>query len=403
MNEKNTSELHGVSDETILLDFEHLAGGRNCMTSSLWKLLHHTGVDISEEMLVGIASGLGFIYWKMKQLKVPFVGGMNGGRFPTILGLAVDRLGGEWNVLKTASAKRAHLQMKDVLRMNQPALVCVDMAYLDYLSLGGENEDHFGMHTILVYGIDEKKNEALVSDRFSTPITMRLSDLQKARDSKHHPFPALNKLLTIKMPETLTPLEDIIPMAIRENTKFMLDPPIRNMGLKGILKWKEELAKYQKLLAGPAEMVQALTEHYVYIEVGGSGGALFRRMYTDFLQESSDLMNDSTLRSASASYSKISDCWSEIANLILPESSPALSSIRSILWDNNVDLEKDGVKAFDKVKNRLSVLPKLYNKAQAEVAEFDKFITPVLDCLEKVYELEYDAMTLLDEWAAGFS
>ena len=66
------------------------------MTSSLWKLLNHMGHKISEEMLVGIASGLGFIYWKMKQMPTPFVGGMNGGRFPTILGLAVDRLGGEW-------------------------------------------------------------------------------------------------------------------------------------------------------------------------------------------------------------------------------------------------------------------------------------------------------------------
>ena len=240
MNNDPDFNLMGVKDERILLDFQHLPGGRNCMTSSLWKLLNHLGVKISEEMLVGIASGLGFIYWKMKQLPVPFVGGMNGGRFPTILGLAIDRLGGEWSVLKSTSAKKAHHHLKDVLLQNHPALVCVDMAYLNYISLGGDEGDHFGMHTILVYGIDEQNNEAYVSDRFSTPITMRLSDLQKARASKFHPFPALNKLLTVSMPENLTSLEKIIPMAIHENAKFMLEPPIRNMGLKGILKWKQE-------------------------------------------------------------------------------------------------------------------------------------------------------------------
>jgi hypothetical protein len=161
-----------MMNEQIMLDFEHLPGGKNCMTSSLWKLLNHLGHKMSEEMLVGISSGLGFIYWKMKQMSTPFVGGMNGGRFPTILGLAVDRLGGEWKVLKSTSVKRAHIHLRETLEMDQPALVCADLGFLDYLSLGGD--DHFGMHTILVYGIDEGKDQAYVSDRFATTITSPL-------------------------------------------------------------------------------------------------------------------------------------------------------------------------------------------------------------------------------------
>ena len=233
-------------NERIMLDFEHLPGGKNCMTSSLWKLLHHLGHDISEEMLVGIASGLGFIYWKMKQMPTPFVGGMNGGRFPTILGLAVDRLGGEWKVLKSSSVKRAHKHLRETLEMDQPALICADLGFLDYLSLGGD--DHFGMHTILVYGIDENDDEAHVSDRFATPIKIPLSRLQKARASEYHPFPAKNKLMQVFMPEEMIPLEEIIPSGIRENADFMLNPPISNMGAKGILRWKKELRKYPKTL-----------------------------------------------------------------------------------------------------------------------------------------------------------
>ena len=82
----------GIGDERILLDFEHFGNGKNCQTSSMVRLMHHMGYEISEPMLVGISSGLGFIYWFMKQMPYPIVGGMNRAscrRFPGILGKAV--------------------------------------------------------------------------------------------------------------------------------------------------------------------------------------------------------------------------------------------------------------------------------------------------------------------------
>ncbi|MHA2352658.1 MAG: BtrH N-terminal domain-containing protein, partial [Candidatus Thorarchaeota archaeon] len=309
--------------ERIMLDFEHLPGGKNCMTSSLWKLLHHLGHEISEELLVGIASGLGFIYWKMKQMPTPFVGGMNGGRFPTILGLAIDRLGGEWKVLKSSSVKRAHKHLRETLEIDQPALVCADLGYLDYLSLGGD--DHFGMHTILVYGIDEKDDEAHVSDRFATPITIPLSRLQKARASEYHPFPAKNKMMQVFMPDEMIPLEEIIPSAVRENADFMLNPPISNMGAKGIMRWKKELHRYPKILPDNQTIAQALIEHFVYIEVGGSGGSLFRRMYSQFLREASKVMKDSELQKVSVLYDDICDDWSKVAIAVTPDEMPSLA------------------------------------------------------------------------------
>ncbi|MFW9848903.1 MAG: BtrH N-terminal domain-containing protein [Candidatus Thorarchaeota archaeon] len=392
-----TNELVGVNGERIELNFKHLPGGRNCMTSSLWKLLNHSGHKYSEEMLMGIASGLGFIYWKMKQMRVPFVGGMNGGRFPTILGTAVDRLGGSWDVQKPKSAKRAHLQLKEVLQNDQPALVCADIGMLDYLSIGGD--DHFGMHTILVWGIDEEKNEAYISDRYATPITIPLSKLQAARASDYHPFPAVNKMMTVSMPETSTPLSDIIPLAIRENTKVMLEPPIKNIGLSGFLKWSKELAKYPKFLPDPADLVQALTEHYVYIEVGGSGGALFRRMFSDYLNEASKIMKDSVLKKASKDYAKVSDVWSQLAIELLPDEFSSLAEIRKSLWENNVELERDGIKAFKNARERTSQIPKLAKQAQKEVSKFEQIVPRAQELILEIHDLESSALHELDLWA----
>jgi hypothetical protein len=385
--------------ERIMLDFEHLPGGKNCMTSSLWKLLNHLGHKISEEMLVGIASGLGFIYWKMKQMPTPFVGGMNGGRFPTILGLAVDRLGGEWKVLKSSSVKRAHKHLRETLEMNQPALVCADLGFLDYLSLGGD--DHFGMHTILVYGIDEKDDEAHVSDRFATTISIPLTRLQKARASEYHPFPAKNKMMQVFMSDEMTPLEEIIPPAVRENADFMLNPPISNMGARGIMRWKKELRRYPKILPDNQTIAQALIEHFVYIEVGGSGGSLFRRMYSNFLKEASQLMKDSELQKASLLYDEICDDWSKLAVRLTPPEMSSLESIREIYVQNNHDMEQKGVKALDDVKERLTDVPSLMNQASTEVEQFDKILSGVEGLLDDLYQKELEAAHRLATWSCS--
>ncbi|MHA2078797.1 MAG: BtrH N-terminal domain-containing protein [Candidatus Thorarchaeota archaeon] len=383
--------------ERIMLEFDHLPGGKNCMTSSLWKLLNHLGHKISEEMLVGIGSGLGFIYWKMKQMPTPFVGGMNGGRFPTILGLAVDRLGGEWKVLKSSSVKNAHKHLRATLEMDQPALVCADLGFLDYLSLGGD--DHFGMHTILVYGIDENKDEAHVSDRFATPLTIPLSRLQKARASEYHPFPAKNKMMQVSMPEETIPLQDIIPLAIRENADFMLNPPISNMGAEGIMRWKKELRKYPKILPDNRTIMQALIEHFVYIEVGGSGGSLFRRMYSQFLKEASRVMKDSELQKVSLLYDEICDLWSKVAVQLTPKEMPSLERIREVYVRNNSDMEQKGVVAVEDVKNRLVDVPKLMKKATAEVADFEIILSGVEDLLDDLYQRETEAAKRLAMWS----
>jgi len=385
--------------ERIVLDFEHLPGGKNCMTSSLWKLLHHLGHNISEEMLVGIASGLGFIYWKMKQMPTPFVGGMNGGRFPTILGLAVNRLGGEWKVLKSSSVTRAHKHLRETLEMNQPALVCADLGFLDYLSLGGD--DHFGMHTILVYGIDEKDDKAHVSDRFATPIKIPLSRLQKARASEYHPFPAKNKLMQVFMPDELIPLEEIIPSAVRENADFMLNPPISNMGAEGIMRWKKELHRYPKILPDARIITQAMIEHFVYIEVGGSGGSLFRRMYSQFLKEASKVMKDSELQKVSRLYDDISDDWSRVAIAVTPDDIPSLARIRETYVQNNHDMEQKGVNALDDVKKRLANVPSLIDQACFEVEQFDRILMGVDYLLDALYQKETTAAERLAKWAGS--
>jgi hypothetical protein len=40
--------------------------GCHCITSSLARIFHHAGHPLSEEMLLGLGAGMGFVYWRMK-------------------------------------------------------------------------------------------------------------------------------------------------------------------------------------------------------------------------------------------------------------------------------------------------------------------------------------------------
>lgn len=387
----------GIGNERIVLDFHHFGGGKNCQTSSMMRLMHHMGYEISEPMLVGMSSGLGFIYWFMKLMPYPVVGGMNRAscrRFPGILGKAAKRLGGDFDVILTKSVKKAHAFLKETLHQNQPALVCVDMAYLDHLLTG--EDDHFGEHNVLVYGIDERKDLAYISDRFDGTTSMSLKKLKKARASEFQPFPAMNQMVRFSFPEKLTPRETIIPAAIKENADALLNPPISNAGVKGIVKWSKELPKYPKMIPNPKNLAHALMMHYIYIETGGSGGAIFRRIYADFLKEASDLMDNSAMARASEEFNVISDTWSEIANGLLPEGLPSLRQLREIQWSTNHELETRGLRALSEVRHLVEKVPTLLHEAaRSEISEFPEFVRPVQDLLVRVSGMETDSLQRL--------
>lgn len=49
--------------------------GQHCETTATGTLLRQIGIELSEQMLFGLGEGLGFIFWKMKSMNFPFIGG----------------------------------------------------------------------------------------------------------------------------------------------------------------------------------------------------------------------------------------------------------------------------------------------------------------------------------------
>jgi hypothetical protein len=182
-----------IEDDVIMIKgFQHLPG-YNCQLSSLRKLLNYKGIKLSEEMIMGLAEGIGFIYLSMKQMPFPFLGGLDG---RDIFGTAIRRLGGEVDYIKTSSQKKSYDTLKEMLREG-PLIPMVDIAFLPYFFREGadypnDEAGHFGAHTFVVYGLNERENKVYVSDRYNQPNELRINEFMEAHGSIYKPFPATN-------------------------------------------------------------------------------------------------------------------------------------------------------------------------------------------------------------------
>ncbi|MDH4212621.1 MAG: DUF4872 domain-containing protein, partial [Candidatus Thorarchaeota archaeon] len=224
-------------------------------------------------------------------------------------------------------------------------------------------------------------------------LTMGLKQLQKARASEYRPFPAMNQMVRFSFPQNLTPLRELIPAAIRENVDALLNPPISNIGVKGIKRWSLELSKYPKLIPNPRNLAHALMMHYVYIETGGSGGAIFRQIYRDFLEEAGHIMQNDGILKAAEQFREIVNLWREVAKGLLPDEYPSLAELREIQRTVNVEFESKGIRALDRARKLTENVPALLDEAaRSEISHFAEFIPHVRTLLEQVGEMERETM-----------
>ncbi len=382
-----------MAEKLIIEDFQQF-GGKHCQTTALKSLLDYNGLHLSEEMLFGLGGGVGFIYWYMKNMPSPFIG-TRGGKVEEFLLNCCQRIGAEASIFQTASAQKGHEELKKLLRQGEPAYVFVDMPYLSYLAL--PEIAHFGGHAVVVYGLDETENKAYISDRGNGPVSASIEELKKARSSKHPPFPARNKLLKIKYPARIANLEKGIQDAIQDCLANMINPPIRNIGLAGIKKWADTVPKWPGQFQG-MNLLGALFNVYIYIEVGGTGGSAFRTMYAQFLRESSSILGKPALMEVAEMFENSGRGWSEIAAAALPDSWAPLKRIRELSFEKNKVFEEQKSGALEKMK-KINV--ELDDSAKKALRDLEKKDTgplvedlrqKILDC----YEIESEAFQELE-------
>lgn len=288
--------------------FQHFTT-HHCVTGSMRHVYVYNNHNISEEMLLGLGAGVSFSYWHFKG-QAPFIGG-RGGFKPPMEEVAGQRTGVTIKMQTTTSVRRARETLLEMLEAGQPAMIQCDMGFLPYFDFGGE-EYHFGGHVVIVCGYDPDTDEVLVADREEVlhPVTMEA--LAKARGSTYKPFPPKNLWYTFDFGQKRQPTADEVRQAILEQAQAMLEPPIRNIGVKGIRKAAQMVPKWPEKLDAD-ELRFALFNNYIFISpVGGTGGGAFRYMFSRFLAEAAEVAGDQRLTESAEEFKQVGDDWESL-------------------------------------------------------------------------------------------
>lgn len=279
--------------------------GQHCETTATGTLLRQLGIELSEPMLFGLGEGLGFIFWNMKSMSFPFIGGRIQ---PDALTENIARnLNLELTVKETSSKQKAWDKVKELIDGGQVVGLKLDCFHLEYFS----RPFHFAGHYAAIYAYDKETAYLADTRQQGGRVKTSLKSLALARAEKG-PMSSKNLYYTLRKTGKPLDLKKAIVTAIRNNANQYINPPITNIGYKGILKTSVEIIKWFRT---SKDITNDFKSTAMLMEKAGTGGALFRNLYRDFLKESYDLLKLKELKDGYEAFVEIASLWTSVAEL----------------------------------------------------------------------------------------
>ena len=199
--------------------------GQHCESTATGTLLKQLGIELSEPMLFGLGEGLSFIFWNMKSMDFPFIGGRVKPDFLTAN--IAKNLDLKLITKETSSTTKAWQAVKQLLDNGKAVGLKLDCYHLEYFS----HPIHFAGHYVAILGYDEQKAFLVDTDQQGSEVTTSLKSLELARSEKE-PMSSRNLYYILEKDGEITPLEDAVMAAIHANAKAYLNPPISNLGYR---------------------------------------------------------------------------------------------------------------------------------------------------------------------------
>lgn len=279
--------------------------GQHCETTATGTLLLQLGIELSEPMLFGLGEGLGFIFWNMKSMSFPFIGGRVK---PDVLTENIARnLNLELTVKETLSTQKAWENVKELIDNGQVVGLKLDCYHLEYFS----RPFHFAGHYAALYGYDSENAFLVDTNQQGGQVKTSLKSLALARAEKG-PMSSKNLFYSLRKTDKMFDIKSAVITAIRNNATEHINPPITNIGYKGILKTSSEIIKWFK---ASKDIENDFKTTAMLMEKAGTGGALFRNLYRDFLKECYDLLELDKIKAGHEAFVEIAKLWSSVSLL----------------------------------------------------------------------------------------
>lgn len=297
--------MKNVKVENALSGFRHRIGV-HCSSTSIRDVLDYDGIEMSEAMVFGLGSGLGFFYFntlpKAPQFRFNGRSSLLERRFYKRIGKPVTRAG-EWNPEKMAEA---------ILVNKRPILAITDLVYLPYYE-----PVHFPGHGIVIIGIDMEQQGVCVADiaypefqslhfdHLHSAIAVQVPPLMIGYHWAETPHLTPEYIKQVVNPET-------IRGAILETVGVLTHPEHPYEGFARMELLAYELPRWAELTA---DWEWAARFAYQSIEKRGTGGSAFRVLYADFLDEAAEYLPVLNTLNASQRLRDSATIWSQIGTL----------------------------------------------------------------------------------------
>ncbi|MFX1282392.1 MAG: BtrH N-terminal domain-containing protein [Promethearchaeota archaeon] len=310
-------------NKSIIPNFNHIPGV-HCTSSAIRDVFEFHGLKTSEAMIFGLGSGLGLGYGKLGR-EMSIIGGRQYKFEDNLCNLLNIGL----NKFTTTNKEEGWQRLKEMLENDLPVAINVDMAFLPYQEL--PEGFHFGQHTIVVAGHNSENSIVHIADtHFSDLKEITLEDLTKARNYSYSRWmDPRNFIYEFSFPreEEVPDFKDVIPIAIQKTGKN-IQKKSRIMRIFGMINGLDAISKFSQSLDKLADLENSVLQDRCneiagFISEYGTGGGLFRYIYSQFLLESAEICNDNSLIELGDYYKNLGDKWEEVAQNVLriPESS----------------------------------------------------------------------------------
>jgi hypothetical protein len=282
----------------VLIEGYRNVTGEHCGSAAMRNLLHHyCGLDLPEEVIFGLGSGIDFL----------LVTGGGLAAAVTICGRGISMeldvaqaLGVNYVEQIELDDEKAWLDVRREVEQGRPTMLSGDVFYLDYRKY----TVHFPAHRFVLLGYDDDAHVAYLADRIDPePQACSFEALAKSRNSPEG-FSDFNLWGKFHGTTVENSLEKACRVALRRSADRMLgrdtvqqdliravtkDPTFDVVtGLAGLARFARELPEW----CNREDAAHLASFNYRCIEKFGTGGGNFRKMYAAFLRWARERLPD---------------------------------------------------------------------------------------------------------------
>src|SRR6476619_6227768 len=291
----------GATTARMVPGYRHVPGN-HCGSTALRNLLAFHGLEMSEEMALGLGAGVSFYY---VVLEGSSPSRFTNGRTGRLEEQFVELTGAPLRIATFEDPDEAWDAARGAVDDGRPAILITDLYYLDHYGTSA----HFPGHAVVLAGYDA--DVAYLSDTsFADLQRTTLESLARARHGRHPVFPLDGHMFTVSDGVETDRIRAAAPAAIERNARQMLEPPLGDLeGLPALRRFAAEVGEWPRQLD---DWQWCARFCYQVIERRGTGGGNFRLMYSRFLRE---LGNEHAGLAAEAAAS-----WTSLAAALLAAS-----------------------------------------------------------------------------------